>query len=117
MQVCQQLLPGYGEEQILNGLPVEVRSFLAAAIEEEPWFLHEYVLPTLAGLDGAEKIVNDLSYALAEVEVEEEIFGVDPDDYEYIGEPGLGYLGKSLKKKLKRVVRRSWPPSKRQLKL
>ena len=112
MQVCQQLLPGYGEEQILNGLPVGVREFLAAAIEEEPWFLHEYVLPTLAGLDGADKIIEDISYALAELEVEEEIFGVDPDDYEYIGGPGLGYLGKSLKKRLKKAVKKVVAPVK-----
>jgi len=112
VQVCQQLLPGYGEERILDGLPVGVREFLAAAIGEEPWFLHEYVLPTLAGLDGADKIIEDISYALAELEVEEEIFGVDPDDYEYIGEPGLGYLGKSLKKRLKKAVKKVVAPIK-----
>lgn len=104
MQICQQLLPGYGEERILNGLPREVRAFLSAAIEEEPWFLHEYLLPTLAGLDGAEKIVDDLSYALAAVELEEEIYGVEPDD---------GFLGKSLKSKLKKVVKKVAAPIKK----
>lgn len=104
MQICQQLLPGYGEERILNGLPREVRAFLSAAIEEEPWFLHEYLLPTLAGLDGAEKIIDDLSYALAAVELEEEIYGVEPDD---------GFLGKSLKSKLKKVVKKVVAPVKK----
>ena len=112
MQVCPQLLPGYGEEQILNGLPVEVREFLSSAIEEEPWFLHQYLLPTLAGLDGEEKIISDLANALAEIEIEEEIFGVDPDDYEWIGDPNLGFLGKSLKKKLKKVVKKVAAPVK-----
>lgn len=112
MQVCQQLLPGYGEEQILNGLPNEVRAFLSAAIEEEPWFLHEYLLPTLAGLDGADKIIEDLSLALAEIEVEEEIYGVDPEDYEWVGDQNLGFLGKSLKKRLKKVVKKVAAPVK-----
>ena len=105
--------PGDGELAIIDRLPREVQTFLSAAIQEVPSFLHEYVLPTLAGLDAEEKIVEDLSLALAELEIEEEIYGVDPDDYEYIGDPGLGFLGKSLSKKIKKVVKKVVAPVKK----
>ncbi len=106
------IYPGDGELAIIDRLPREVQTFLSAAIQEVPSFLHEYVLPTLAGLDAEEKIVEDLSLALAELEIEEEIYGVDPEDYEYVGDPGLGFLGKSLSKKIKKVVKKVVAPVK-----
>ncbi len=100
MDLLRGWYPGIGEEAVLNGLSDEVRSFLGFAINEDPGFMDEYLLPTLEGLDAADTINRDFTLAFAELELEEAIFGPDPDDFED------GGLGKSLKKKLKKAVKK-----------
>lgn len=94
--------PGFGEVEQIRRMRPAVQQFLAAAIEVDPTFLSEYLLPTLDGLNAEEVIISDLAMAIAEVDMEDSLWG-DPT----LGEVGdLNDLGKSLKKKLKKVVKK-----------
>ena len=75
-----------------------VRSFLAGAIEEYPPFLEEYVIPTLCGPDPEGTILADLETAAVCDGLESTGLG------EYSG--NLGFLGKSIFKKISKVVKK-----------
>ena len=86
--------PGLREIVILEGLPRPVFGFLQDATQEDPDFLGEYLIPTLARDDAAQAILGDLSDALCDYEL----------DVQGMGE--LGYLGKSFFRKVGKAVRK-----------
>ena len=87
--------PGFGEVEIVNRLHPEIRRFFADAITDDRTFLDEYLIPALGSIDPETQILEDLSYVLADLEMEEAGLG------------GLGDLGKiKIKKKLKKAVKK-----------
>lgn len=93
-ELLQTWYPGFGEVEKIRRMSPGVQEFLATAVQEDPDFLEDYLLPTLEGFYPEETIVSHLSEALSEIELEEELSGDD----------NLGYLGKSLKKRIKKAV-------------
>jgi len=85
--------PGFGEVQVIDRLPSDVRGLLADAVAEDPAFLNEYLLPTLGSIDPVGQIVSDFEYVLTDIELEES------------GLSGLGDLD-GLRKKLKKAVKK-----------
>ena len=87
--------PGFGEVEIVNRLHPEIRRFFADAVADDRTFLDEYLIPALSSIDPEAQILEDLSYVLADLEMEEAGLG------------GLGDLGKlKIKKKLKKAVKK-----------
>ena len=86
--------PGLGETRVLETFPRPVLEFLADASEEDPGFVGEYLVPVLEGDRPLDRICCDLSDAIMDAEYSERGLG------------GLGFLGKSPFKRIKKAVKR-----------
>ncbi len=99
MEYLKDWYPGYGEVETIRRMCPLAQDFLRDAVQEDPDFLQNYVLPTLQGYeDPEEKILSDLSDAVMAYELAEDGLG-DLDG-------NLGNLGKSFFKKVGKAIKK-----------
>jgi hypothetical protein len=95
--------PGFGEELNFRRLPRDMQRFLSDAVDEDPDFLPEYLVPALQSKDPYGQIFTDMALGLSALDLAEAGLGDFEQNLDGLGKSFFKKIGKTLKKSLNPV--------------